>query len=60
MIVMGTSTADNIKKKIIGGNALRVATEAKMPVVTVKQGCASKNLDRIVLPLDLTKKPKKK
>lgn len=60
MIVMGTSTEENIKKKIIGSNALRVTTEAKMPVVTVKQGCASKNLDRIILPLDLTKETKEK
>lgn len=60
MIVMGTSTENNIKKKIIGSNALRVATEADIPVVTVKKGCASKNIDRIILPLDLTKETKEK
>jgi nucleotide-binding universal stress UspA family protein len=60
MIVMGTSTADNIKKKIIGSNALRVATEAEIPVITVKNGCASKSLKTIILPLDLTKETKEK
>lgn len=60
IIVMGTSTADNIKKKIIGSNALRIATEAEIPVVTVKKGCASKNLDNIILPLDLTKETREK
>ncbi len=60
MIVMGTSTAENIKKKIIGSNALRVATEAEIPVVTVKNGCASKNLNNIILPLDLTKETREK
>ncbi|MFO7863670.1 MAG: universal stress protein [Salinivirgaceae bacterium] len=60
MIVMGTSTADNIKKKIIGGNALRIVTEAKIPVITVKLGCASKNPANIILPLDLSKETREK
>lgn len=60
LIVMGTTTADNIKKKIIGGNALRIVTEAKIPVITVKPGCAIKNPDVIVLPLDLSKQTREK
>lgn len=60
LIVMGTSTADNIKKKIIGSNALRIVTEADIPVITVKKGCASPKLDNIILPLDLTKETREK
>ena len=60
MIVMGTSTEDNIKKKIIGSNALRVTTEAEVPVVTVKKGCASSKIEKIIVPLDLTKETKEK
>ncbi len=59
-IVMGTSTADNIKKKIVGSNALRIITESQVPVVTVKRGCASKNVDNIILPLDLSKETREK
>jgi nucleotide-binding universal stress UspA family protein len=33
---MGTSRADNIKKHIIGTNALRIVSEAKCPVITTK------------------------
>ncbi len=60
LIVMGTSTADNIKKKIVGSNALRIITEAEVPVVTVKKGCASKNVKNIILPLDLSKETREK
>lgn len=60
LIVMGTSTADNIKKKIIGGNALRIVTEASVPVITVKSGCATKKFNRIILPIDLAKESREK
>lgn len=59
-IVMGTSTADNIKKKIIGTNALRVVSEAKCPVITVKGLHPRKEIKSIVLPLDLSKETKEK
>ncbi len=59
-IVMGTSTVDNIKKRIIGTNALRVVTEAKCPVITIKEHPKSNNVERIILPLDLTKETREK
>ena len=59
-IVMGTSTADNIKKKIIGSNALRVISEAYCPVITVKGKHFRPECNNIILPLDLTKETKEK
>ncbi len=60
MIVMGTSTADNIKKWIIGTNALRVVTEATCPVITLKQNPDKENIQRIILPIDVTKESREK
>lgn len=59
-IIMGTSHADNIKKLIIGTNALRVVSEAQCPVITIK--CEPKDTDikRIILSLDITKESREK
>jgi len=59
-IVMGTSTVDNIKKWIIGTNALRVVTEATCPVITIKDHPGENQIERIILPLDLSKETKEK
>ncbi len=59
-IVMGTSHADNIKKKIIGTNALRVVSEAKCPVITIKSEPDSAPIKRLVLPLDISKETREK
>lgn len=59
-IVMGTSHADNIKKKIIGTNALRVVSEAKCPVITIKSEPDSAPIKRLILPLDISKETREK
>ncbi|MDY0280394.1 MAG: universal stress protein [Salinivirgaceae bacterium] len=59
-IIMGTSAANNIKKKIIGSNALRVVSEAHVPVITVKSNCEIDNFENIYLPLDLNKETREK
>lgn len=59
-IVMGTSTVDNIKKWIIGTNALRIVAESKIPVITIKKHLKTKKIERIILPLDLTKETREK
>lgn len=59
-IIMGTSAANNIKKKIIGSNALRVVSEAHVPVITVKRNCEIDNFENIYLPLDLNKETREK
>ncbi len=60
LIVMGTSTLDNIKKWIIGTNALRIVTEAKCPVITLKQAPSIDAIKRIILPMDLSKESREK
>lgn len=59
-IVMGTSAGASIKKKIIGSNALRIVSEATVPVVTVKAGCVADKIDNVVLFLDLAKETREK
>ena len=59
-IVMGTTSVDNIKRKVIGTNALQVVREAKCPVITIKGKYHLKGCENIVLPLDLTKETKEK
>ncbi|MGD9994170.1 MAG: universal stress protein [Salinivirgaceae bacterium] len=59
-IVMGTSTIDNIKKWIIGTNALRVVTEANCPVITLKEAPTNDKIERIILPMDITKEGREK
>lgn len=59
-IIMGTSTVDNIKKRIIGTNALRVVSEATCPVITLKSTPKSNLINRIILPLDVTIETKEK
>lgn len=60
MIVMGTSRADNIKKQIIGTNALRIVSEAKCPVITTKSAPQGVDIKRLILPLDISKETREK
>ncbi len=59
-IVMGTSRADNIKKKIIGTNALRVVSESKCPVITIKSTPPTADIKRLILPMDISKESREK
>jgi len=59
-IVMGTSGASTLKKKMIGSNAVRVIGEAPCPVITIKGKEHTKGCNTIVLPLDLSKETKEK
>ena len=60
LIVMGTSRADNIKKHIIGTNALRIVSEAKCPVITTKAAPQGVDIKRLILPLDISKETREK
>jgi len=60
LIVMGTSRADNIKKHIIGTNALRIVSEAKCPVITTKSAPQGIDIKRLILPLDISKETREK
>jgi nucleotide-binding universal stress UspA family protein len=60
LIVMGTTPSDNITRKIIGYNALRVVKESKCPVITIKGKHHRDGCENIVLPLDLTRESRQK
>ncbi len=60
MIMMGTNGEDGFKKRFIGSNALRVARESKIPVITIKGKHHRNGCKNIVLPLDLTKETREK
>lgn len=60
MIIMGTNGGEGLKKRFIGSNALRVARESKIPVITIKGKHHRNGCKNIVLPLDLTKQTREK
>lgn len=60
MIIMGTNGGEGLKKRFIGSNALRVARESKIPVITIKGKQHRNGCKNIVLPLDLTKQTREK
>ncbi|MCE3280325.1 MAG: universal stress protein UspA-like protein, partial [Bacteroidetes bacterium] len=60
MIIMGTNGDEGLKKRFIGSNALRVARESKIPVITIKGKHHRKGCKNIVLPLDLSKETREK
>lgn len=60
MIIMGTNGDEGMKKRFIGSNALRVARESKIPVITIKGKHHRKGCKNIVLPLDLSKETREK
>jgi len=54
-IFMGTSGSTDIRKKIIGSNALRIIKEARRPVITIKGKFHRNGCENIILPIDTTK-----
>lgn len=59
-IVMGTNGAENLRKRFIGSNALRVVRESKVPVITIRGKHHRDGCKNIVVPLDLTKETREK
>ncbi len=60
LIVVGTTGSKDIRKKIIGSNALRIIREAECPVISIKSKNAFKKIENIILPLDTSKVTKQK
>jgi nucleotide-binding universal stress UspA family protein len=60
MIIMGTNGDQGGKKRFIGSNALRVARESAVPVITVKGKQHRNGCKNIILPLDLSKETREK
>jgi len=60
MIIIGTTGSKDIKRKIIGSNALRIIREAQCPVITIKSKNTFSKIGNIILPLDTSKVTKQK
>lgn len=59
-MIVGTTSDDNIKRKIIGSRALQWIKETPCPVISIKGKHHRDGCENIVLPLDITKETKQK
>jgi nucleotide-binding universal stress UspA family protein len=60
LIVLSTHGESGFEELFIGGNAYKIASHSKNPVITVRKCKISSNIDRIVLPLDITLQTREK
>ena len=54
LTVLSTHGASGFEELFIGGNAYKITSHSKNPVITVRRGRIPANIDKIVLPLDFT------
>ncbi len=59
-IIMGTHGASGFEEFFIGSNASRVIRSASCPIVTVREPMPDGIVNKILLPLDVTKETKEK
>ncbi len=52
--VLSTHGASGFEELFIGGNAYKITSHSRNPVITVRRSKISSNIDKIVLPLDIT------
>jgi nucleotide-binding universal stress UspA family protein len=52
--VLSTHGASGFEELFIGGNAYKITSHSRNPVITVRRSRLTSNIDRIVLPLDIT------
>jgi len=52
--VLSTHGASGFEELFIGGNAYKITSHSRNPVITVRRSKISSNIDRIILPLDFT------
>lgn len=63
LIVMGTHGASGIghlEKMVLGSNAYRIVNGSSIPVLTIRDANKKPRVERIILPLDITKKTMQK
>ena len=60
LIVLSTHGESGFEELFIGGNAYKIISHSKNPVITVRKSKISSNIDRIVLPLDITLQTREK
>ena len=54
LTVLSTHGASGFEELFVGGNAYKITSHSRNPVITVRKSKLSSNIDRIVLPLDFT------
>lgn len=54
LTVLSTHGASGFEELFIGGNAYKITSHSRNPVITVRRSKLPSNIDRIVLPLDIT------
>ncbi len=54
VIVLSTHGESGLEEFFIGGNAYKIISHSKNPVITVRKSRISSHIDKIVLPLDIT------
>jgi nucleotide-binding universal stress UspA family protein len=54
LTVLSTHGASGFEELFIGGNAYKITSHSRNPVITVRRSKVPSNIDRIVLPLDIT------
>jgi nucleotide-binding universal stress UspA family protein len=60
MIVLSTHGESGFEELFIGGNAYKIVSHSKTPVITVRKSKISAGIDKIVLPLDITLQTREK
>ncbi len=60
LIVLSTHGQSGFEELFIGGNAYKIISHSKVPVITVRKSRISSNIDRIILPLDITLQTREK
>lgn len=60
MIVLSTHGVSGFEELFIGGNAYKIASHSRKPVITVRNSKIPANIDKIILPLDFTKETREK
>jgi len=54
LTVLSTHGASGFEELFIGGNAYKITSHSKNPVITVRRSKIPSNIDNIVMPLDMT------
>lgn len=54
LTVLATHGSSGFEELFIGGNAYKITSHSRNPVITVRRSQLSPNIDRIVMPLDIT------
>ncbi len=54
LIVLSTHGESGFEELFIGGNAYKITSHSKVPVITVRRSKTPSNIDKIILPMDIT------